>query len=170
MVFVATQEQNEFCDKVVRDLLETVNNDLLFFKQVITRNEWIYVSDFEIKVRSSRWMLSPAYEAWQSQSNVKAMLMCLHDHEGVCYHESTLPCKKFIWKQKEVLLHRSSSLTERCNKKKRLQLWVSGDRQLHITMCLPIQILCRFLWHNITQVSQLISVPICLHPSDFSQS
>jgi hypothetical protein len=112
-------------------LLETCNNDPDFLKQVITSDEsWVYGYDPETKAQSSQWKsLESPYpkKAQQSQSNVKTMLMVFFYHKGVVHHQYTPPgqtinkeyyIKVFLWLRDAV-------------RRKRPQLWASGDWQLH---------------------------------------
>jgi histone-lysine N-methyltransferase SETMAR len=51
-----SQEQQQLCLVVARDMLECTIGDLEFLKNVITADEtWVYGYDPETKVQSSQW-------------------------------------------------------------------------------------------------------------------
>jgi hypothetical protein len=51
-----SQEQQQLCLEVARDMLECANGDPEFLKTVITGDEtWVYGYDPEMKVQSLQW-------------------------------------------------------------------------------------------------------------------
>ena len=74
-----TEEQKQNRVTVSQELLDRLNTDENFLKNVITVDEtWVYGYDVETKVQSSQWVgkSSPRpKKTCQSRSNVKVMLI-----------------------------------------------------------------------------------------------
>jgi hypothetical protein len=85
-----SQEQQELCLEVVRDMLECANGDPEFLKTVITGDEtWVYRYDLEMKVQSSQWKHSSSprpKKAQQAWSKVRVLLTVFFDYRGIVYH------------------------------------------------------------------------------------
>jgi histone-lysine N-methyltransferase SETMAR len=77
------------------ELKEQVRNDPYFLSRVVTGDEsWIYGYDPETKQQSSQWKhpSSPRpKKVRQVKSNVKSMLICFFDTDGITCKESVPP-------------------------------------------------------------------------------
>jgi hypothetical protein len=77
------------------ELKEQVRNDPDFLSKVVTGNEsWIYGYDPETKQQSSQWKCpsSPRpKKPRQVKSNVKSMLICFFDIDGIIHKEFVPP-------------------------------------------------------------------------------
>jgi hypothetical protein len=77
------------------ELKEQVRNDPDFLSKVVTGDEsWIYGYDPETKQQSSQWKCpsSPRpKKAWQVKSNVKSLLICFFDIDGITLKEFVPP-------------------------------------------------------------------------------
>ena len=76
---------------IAQDMLNCANSDSDFMKTIITGDEtWVYGYDPETKFQSSQWkhQTSPRpKKARQVRSNVKVMLTCFFDSNGIVHHE-----------------------------------------------------------------------------------
>jgi histone-lysine N-methyltransferase SETMAR len=86
-----TNEQKQNFRNVCLDFLEHTENDENVFKHVITGDEsWISEYDPETKQQSSEWHTSNSRrpkKARMSKLNIKFMLICFFDSQGVVYKE-----------------------------------------------------------------------------------
>jgi hypothetical protein len=86
-----TDDQKQHQLEVSMDLKEHVSNDPDFLSKVITGNEsWIDGYDPEIKQQSSKCKCP--FSPWlkkklQVKSNVKSILICFFDSDGIIYKE-----------------------------------------------------------------------------------
>jgi hypothetical protein len=88
-----SQEQQQLCLEVKRDMLECANGDPEFLKTMITGVEmWVYRYDPEAKVQSSQWKHPTSQrpkKAPQVRSNVKVTLTVSFSITGVLCIMST---------------------------------------------------------------------------------
>jgi histone-lysine N-methyltransferase SETMAR len=90
-----TDDQKQHRLEVCMELKEHVRNDPDFLSKVVTGDEsWIYGYDPETKQQLSQWK-SPSSprpkKAWQVKSNVKSMLICFFDIDGIIHKEFVPP-------------------------------------------------------------------------------
>jgi hypothetical protein len=85
-----SQEQQQLCLEVTRDMLECANGDPEFLKSVITGDEtWVYEYDPEMKVQSSQCKHSSSprpKKAQRVRSKVKLLLTVFFDYRGIVHH------------------------------------------------------------------------------------
>lgn len=128
---VLTEDQKGHRVVCSEELLEQATNDDNFLKRIITGDEtWVFGYDVETKVQSSQWKSrnSPRpKKARQVKSKVKVMLTVFFDWKGVVYYEF-LPQGQTI--NRFVYLQTLRKLREAV-RKKRPELWESGDWVLH---------------------------------------
>jgi hypothetical protein len=126
-----SQEQQQLCLEVARDMLECANGDPEFLKTVITGDEtWVYGYDSETKVHSSQWKLSSSQRPRKAQwvrSKVKVLLTVFFDYCGIV-HCSYAPEGQTINKEYylEIIRHLCDAV-----RRKRLDMWASHNWQLH---------------------------------------
>ena len=127
VLWLLSQEQKEFRAAVAQDLLKTANNDPHFLKKVIVEDKSWALKPKPILPKGSCLESPHPKKAWQSRSNVKAMWIVFFYHGGVVHHEYAPPgqtiTKEYYIK---VLLWLRYAV-----RRKRSQLWASGDWQLH---------------------------------------
>jgi hypothetical protein len=90
-----TDDQKQHRLDVCMELKEQVRNDRDFLSKVVTGDEiWIYGYDPETKQQSSQKKCPPAprtKKARQVKSNVKSMLICFFDIDGIIHKEFVPP-------------------------------------------------------------------------------
>jgi hypothetical protein len=90
-----TGEQKDSRVNVCRDLKEELRNDPNLLTKILTGDEsWCYAYDPEIKQASSQWKHSNSprpKKARQVRSNVKIMLICFFDVNGIVHKEFVPP-------------------------------------------------------------------------------
>jgi transposase len=126
-----SQEQQQLCLEVVRDMLECTNGDPEFLKTVITGDEiWFYGYDPETKVQSLQWKHSSSSRPRKAQrvrSEVKVLPTVFFDYHGIVHH-SYAPEGQTINKEYylEVIHHLCDAV-----RRKRPDLWATRNWQLH---------------------------------------
>ena len=116
---------------IAQDMLNCANSDSDFMKTIITGDEtWVYGYDPETKFQSSQWKhhTSPRpKKARQVRSNVKVMLTCFFDSNGIVHHEYA-PAGQTINKgyYLEVMRHLRDAV-----RRKRPEMWAARNWQLH---------------------------------------
>ncbi|GFT38234.1 histone-lysine n-methyltransferase setmar-like protein [Trichonephila clavipes] len=130
-----SDQQKNLRLEIAQDNLEMINSDENFLKKIITGDEtWVYGYDPETKQQSSQWKFPSEprpKKARQSRSNIKSMLIGFFYYEGIVHHEyahtgQTINKEYYI----EVLKRLRNAI-----RRKRLQLWESGDWLLHHRQC-----------------------------------
>jgi histone-lysine N-methyltransferase SETMAR len=90
-----SSDQKEHCVAVCSALKVQAENDPNFISTIITDDEsWVYRYDPEMKQQSFRWKMANSprpKKAPQVRSNVKSMLICFFDTEGIVYKEFIPP-------------------------------------------------------------------------------
>ncbi|XP_064111493.1 protein GVQW3-like [Macrobrachium nipponense] len=85
------EQQKQLCLEIAQDLLDCANSDSDFMKTIITGDEtWVYGYNPKTKFQSSQWkhQTSPRpKKARQVRSNVKVMLTCFFDSNGIVHRE-----------------------------------------------------------------------------------
>jgi len=124
-------EQKNLRFEIAQDNLEMISNDKNVLKKIITGDEsWVYGYDPKTKRQSLQWKRASSprpKKARQSRSKVKTMLTVFFDYEGVVHHEFA-PRGQTI--NKEYYVKVLSRLRDAV-RRKRPQLWTSGDWLLH---------------------------------------
>jgi len=85
-----SNDQKEHRIPVCTQLTEQVKKDVNFISTIITGDEcWVFGYDPETKQLSSQWKtpISLLKKARQVRSNVKSMLVCFFDTEGIVHKE-----------------------------------------------------------------------------------
>jgi hypothetical protein len=116
-----SQEHQQLCLEVARDMLECANGDPEFLKTVITGDEtWVYGYDPETKVQSSQWKHSSSprpKKAQRVQSEVKVLLFSL-TIAGLCiavmHQQVKLPTKNTIWKSSVIFVMQFGARDRTC--------------------------------------------------------
>ncbi|PNF23785.1 hypothetical protein B7P43_G16799 [Cryptotermes secundus] len=124
-------DQRENRVNVCRDLKSEVQNDPEFLKRIVTGDEsWCYGYDPESKQSSSQWKTptSPRpKKARQVRSNVKTMLICFFDVNGIVH-------KEFVPPGQTVNQHFYLDVLRRLResvRRKRSEMWRNGKWLLH---------------------------------------
>ncbi len=123
-------EQKQLLE-IAQDLLDCANSDSDFMNTIITGDEtWVYGYDPETKFQSSQWKhhTSPRpKKARQVRSNVKVILTCFFDSNGIVHHEyaqagQTINKEYYL----EVMRHLRDAV-----RRKRPKMWAAQNWQLH---------------------------------------
>ncbi|PNF23469.1 Mariner Mos1 transposase [Cryptotermes secundus] len=124
-------DQRENRVNVCRDFKSEVQNDPEFLKRIVTGDEsWCYGYDPESKQSSSQWKTptSPRpKKARQVRSNVKTMLICFFDVNGIVHKEFVPPGQTV---NQHFYLDVLRRLRERV-RRKRSEMWRNGNWLLH---------------------------------------
>jgi len=126
-----TEDQRKSRLAVCQDLKRELENDPNFLSRIITGDgSWCYVYDPESKQASSQWKTprSPRPKKFrQVRSNVKTMLICFFDIQGIV-HREFVPRGQIV--NQEFYLGVLKRLRERV-RRTRPELWRSGEWLIH---------------------------------------
>ena len=150
-------EQKEHRAAVANDLIQATTSEPDFLKKATAGDEsWVPSDDPETEAQSAPWESSGSLclkKAQQSHNKIKTTLTVFFDWEGVVHHKYTPPGQTI---NKEYYLNVLCRLRDAVPQKE-LQLWATGDWQLHHdnTSAHASLLVQRFLVkHQITQVTQ----------------
>ena len=126
-----TEQQKELWKEISEDMLDFTNHDPEFIKTIITGDEtWVYGYNPQTKFQSSQWKHpeSPRpKKAWQVCSNVKVMLSCFFDSQGIVHHEYAPEGQTINMEYYLQVLRRLCEAVRR----KRPDMWAAKNFQLH---------------------------------------
>lgn len=127
-------EQKQHHLEVCRELQQQLQEDPNFLSKVVTGDEsWVYGYDPETKQQSSK-RKSPSSprikKFWQFKSNIKSMLICFFDKDGIV-HKEFVPPGQTVSKEfyRDVLRRLREDM-----RRKRPEKWRTNDR-IRLTLC-----------------------------------